>query len=400
MHFLEQDVKWAGIDFDWAERFLVGENFAKTNLSKSVSYNIVRYKGSGIDIIAVGNRSNSAKFELFSNGSVEKVLSEAVAKPVGEYPVIVGVNRTGTVSFNFVVKDKEWLRSNAKEFGELLGDVFSIVGIAAVTDVEPYELFKRQLDTGYRSVNSLYVPTHDGVPALWLTDGSTGSKVAVNQTPVSDGFSTSDIKHFFSLAKKYEQADKLREAVIKLPGAKEVVFMYNSHYQHFNGSLAYNVLLYPMFVKMWEDCCTEGDFEQAYNNWEMWHKTGGVSEAVFIKKEDKKVTNCETTASTSEGLGEWKHVEHQENYQHFLPEKLCAVDVDKLSAQLIQMCIIGKTQTPKIEVYNEGNNCLDTFEFVPEGDTKIVGHGFEVATLLVQAVEKEGIDVNKAYVTK
>lgn len=406
MHFLEQgrkELSWLGIDYEAADRKFVGKNMnIGTDMTKYTDFPIVHLKGDILNIIACGKRRPSRDIKVWNVSELQGVFDEAVNNSVGEYPVVIGISDDKVV-YNFGIKDVGYLRSNMSEFIGLLREGFHINVVAPVIKPTDYGAFKHSVDT-LMDVNQLYVPTHDGVPALWLNEESNVCVAHGLQKSVSDGFSTADIKHYFGLSKKYDSDKIVVTSWRTLPG-QDVKFMYNSHYQHFNGSLPYSVLLYPVFVRVWEQLVKAGGCQQAYENWVMWFQTGGISEATFISnKQEPKPTVSVTepvTTATDYSVGKWNVVEDKAPYDGKAPAVQCKLDtMDTISAVLIQRSVMYPGVPLEIEVFDPKRNKITNFEFAPAEGVKVIGHSFEVTEALMAAIKDKGINVDGSYVTK
>lgn len=406
MHFLEQgkkELSWLGIDYEAADRKFLGKNMnIGTDMTKYTDFPIIHLKGDILNIIACGKRRQGKDIEVWDVSELQGVFDEAVNNSVGEYPVVIGISDNKVV-YNFGVKDVGYLRSNMSEFIGLLREGFHTNVVAPVIKPTDYEAFKHRVET-LMDVNQLYVPTHDGVPALWLNEESNVCVAHGLQKNVSDGFSTADIKHYFGLSKKYDSDKIVVTSWRTLPG-QDVKFMYNSHYQHFNGSLPYSILLYPVFARVWEQLVKAGGCQQAYENWVMWFQTGGISEATFIsnKPEPKPampVTEPVTTA-TDYSVGKWNVVEDKAPYDGKTPAVQCKLDImDAISAVLIQRSVMYPGVPLEIEVFDPKRDKITNFEFAPAEGVKVVGHSFEVTEALMAAIKDNGINVDGSYVTK
>lgn len=406
MHFLEQgrkELSWLGIDYEAADRKFVGKNMnIGTDMTKYTDFPIVHLKGDILNIIACGKRRPGKDIKVWNVSELQGVFDEAVNNGVGEYPVVIGISDDKVV-YNFGIKDVGYLRSNMSEFIGLLREGFHINVVAPVVKPADYEAFKHSVDT-LMDVNQLYVPTHDGVPALWLNEESNVCVAHGLQNSVSDGFSTADIKHYFGLSKKYDSDKIVVTSWRTLPG-QDVKFMYNSHYQHFNGSLPYSVLLYPVFVRVWEQLVKAGGCQQAYENWVMWFQTGGISEATFIsnKQEPKPTVSVAepVTTTTDYSVGKWNVVEDKAPYDGKAPAVQCKLDtMDTISAVLIQRSVMYPGVPLEIEVFDSKRNKITNFEFAPAEGVKVIGHSFEVTEALMAAIKDKGINVDGSYVTK
>jgi len=408
MHFLEQgrkELSWLGIDYEAADRKFVGKNMnIGTDMTKYTDFPIVHLKGDILNIIACGKRRPSGNIKVWDVSELHDVLSEAVNNGVGEYPVIIGIS-DDKVIYNFGIKNIGYIDSNASEFIGLLRDGFHVNSIAPVVRPTDYEAFKNKVST-LMDVNQLYVPTHDGVPALWLIEDKNVCVIHGLQKNVSDGFSTADIKHYFGLSKKYDSDKIVVTSWNTLPG-QDVKFMYNSHYQHFNGSLSYNVLLYPVFARVWEQLVRAGGCQQAYENWVMWWQTGGISEATFIgnKVEPKQQPTIpglvSVYAAIDDSVGKWNVVEDKAPYDGKTPAVQCKLGaMDTISAVLVQRSVMYPGAPLEVEVFDPKRNKITNFEFAPAEGIKVVGHSFEVAEALVVAITDKGINVDVSYITK
>lgn len=406
MHFLEQgrkELSWLGIDYEAADRKFLGKNMnIGTDMTKYTDFPIVHLKGDILNIIACGKRRPSRDIKVWNVSELQGVFDEAVNNGVGEYPVVIGISDDKVV-YNFGIKDVGYLRSNMSEFIGLLREGFHINVVAPVVKPADYEAFKHSVDT-LMDVNQLYVPTHDGVPALWLNEESNVCVAHGLQKSVSDGFSTADIKHYFGLSKKYDSDKIVVTSWRTLPG-QDVKFMYNSHYQHFNGSLPYSVLLYPVFVRVWEQLVKAGGCQQAYENWVMWFQTGGISEATFISNKPEPKPTVPATepvaTSTDYSVGKWDVVEDKAPYDGKAPAVQCKLDtMDTISAVLIQRSVMYPGVPLEIEVFDPKRNKITNFEFAPAEGVKVIGHSFEVTEALMAAIKDKGINVDGSYVTK
>lgn len=406
MHFLEQgrkELSWLGIDYEAADRKFLGKNMnIGTDMTKYTDFPIVHLKGDILNIIACGKRRPSRDINVWNVSELQGVFDEAVNNGVGEYPVVIGISDDKVV-YNFGIKDVGYLRSNMSEFIGLLREGFHINVVAPVVKPADYEAFKHSVDT-LMDVNQLYVPTHDGVPALWLNEESNVCVAHGLQKSVSDGFSTADIKHYFGLSKKYDSDKIVVTSWRTLPG-QDVKFMYNSHYQHFNGSLPYSVLLYPVFVRVWEQLVKAGGCQQAYENWVMWFQTGGISEATFISNKPEPKPTVPATepvaTSTDYSVGKWDVVEDKAPYDGKTPAVQCKLDtMDTISAVLIQRSVMYPGVPLEIEVFDPKRNKITNFEFAPAEGVKVIGHSFEVTEALMAAIKDKGINVDGSYVTK
>ena len=406
MHFLEQgkkELSWLGIDYEAADRKFLGKNMnIGTDMTKYTDFPIVHLKGDILNIVACGKRRPSRDIKVWNVSELQGVFDEAVNNSVGEYPVVIGISDDKVV-YNFGIKDVGYLRSNMSEFIGLLREGFHINVVAPVIKPTDYEAFKHRVET-LMDVNQLYVPTHDGVPALWLNEESNVCVAHGLQKNVSDGFSTADIKHYFGLSKKYDSDKIVVTSWRTLPG-QDVKFMYNSHYQHFNGSLPYSILLYPVFAGVWEQLVKAGGCQQAYENWVMWFQTGGISEATFIgnKAEPKSVIPATepVTATTDYSVGKWNVVEDKAPYDGKAPAVQCKLDtMDTISAVLIQRSVMYPGVPLEIEVFDPKRNKITNFEFAPAEGVKVIGHSFEVTEALMTAIKDKGINVDGSYITK
>lgn len=406
MHFLEQgrkELSWLGIDYEAADRKFLGKNMnIGTDMTKYTDFPIVHLKGDILNIIACGKRRPGRDIKVWNVSELQSVFNEAVNNSVGEYPVVIGISDDKVV-YNFGIKDVGYLRSNMSEFIGLLRDGFHVNVVAPVIKPTDYEAFKHRVDT-LMDVNQLYVPTHDGVPALWLNEEAYVCVAHGLQKNVSDGFSTADIKHYFGLSKKYDSDKIVVTSWRTLPG-QDVKFMYNSHYQHFNGSLPYSVLLYPVFARVWEQLVKAGGCQQAYENWVMWHQTGGISEATFIGNKPEPKPTAPTTepvvTATDDSVGKWNVVEDKAPYDGKTPAVQCKLDaIDTVSAVLIQRSVMYPGTPLEIEVFDPKRNKITNFEFAPAEGVKVIGHSFEVTKALMAAIVDKGINVDVSYVTK
>lgn len=385
---------WTGIRYDAGEGMLPELKLDAKIYNRVTSYKIVRFTSPYIELIINGgfNIENIYNTKPIADLSTEFAIAKS--NKVGEYPVLVCINDDAII--NVVVKDTDWFESNLNTIMRVLGFVLGCDNATAVTEMPPIDVFEEYMKTHKFSVNSLYIPTHDCTPALWMC---TPHYTEAKPLRINGAFSTEEVKTWFNIYAK-SIGDILEAGEIYAKCGEAIAFMYNKSYQHFNGSLSYNVLLYPVFVRLWETLYQRDyDFFKAnYENWRAWCQSGGELPAIF--KEPERVTqDAISTALSEDYLGVWERTEIEPNNVHLMPPGCGELNQEIFSSLLAMRA--AKGGDVQFQVYVNSKDEIHTWVFKPAEGVRVLGNSTDIARLFIAAIEADKVyDLQKDYVLK
>lgn len=380
MRFSGATPAWTGFYYDKVNKIDADNVFEYKSMSQDCG-KICKYESLQYDIIVVvnddGRRLNC---DWMPDVQFAEKVDMAISKKVGEYPVLVAMNDDNIV--NIVLKS--CTQYDYVQLEKFIKDVLNCKSVAPVMLYEDLDY-----DSEFSSVNRYYIPTYKGVPALWCTTVFSVEKIFyVNCERDLKGFNTDIIKKWI---KGVESSGLPATANVNIDGFK-TAFTYNKHYRRFNGSIQHNVLLYPVFVTIWEDLVRAGYGNYVSDNyklWLSWFESGGEFVTTFKEKKDKEQPVVADTTSNSLGVWVKKSVETVEEIPAI---KEHGINNSRVSELLVMRAVVGGPVL--LTVYTQ-NNQKHTWEFELSTGTKLLGHSIEVANMFIDAVQSNNYNLSE-----
>lgn len=387
MHF-DIPISRLGIDYPAADNsYLVGEVANVKIVNRKMDFGIIRYESRWFDMIFVDKSTTSTRKYKWFDLDADYIRSGLANKDklFGECPVLVVHNDKQFI--NIPIKDVDAFLTHVDEICKFFSNVLHASTGSFVYGPVSYDEMQAQVEEGINSVAGLYVPTHQGVPALWCTD-QYAAKEMFDVT--KRDFSTNEIAKWFSNEVKSHADSPVCNG---LTNSKVCVdFFYNYSYQRYNGAISYNVLLYPVFVRFWEECVREGCLTEkgAYDNWSVWTSCGLDTPTRFMSQETVAEEEEVSVDARDLSIGKWVFRTKSPYQKAREPRTVSDTSVPALMSYFTMQAVVTPNYIPILTIYEPDTKTIITYEYAFKDGEKMLGNAGIVAEELISKLNDDG----------
>lgn len=392
--------EWTGFNFEGIEALFPQLNCDLKRFTQLTTHKICQIKNPYFGVIANGGLSQyDGIVGEVGIDDISYVLTKACKHKVGEFPVIVGTN--GSCSVNIYIINSEFVYANLESFKAFVSNVLGCSEVAAVElGVDCREKVRIFNLVTHVLPNTLYIPTHNEVPILWVCDGIRSVEAVFNN---GSKFSTDEIIDWFH---KYVKPvkERLSYSSVLYDGRECCLFMFNTHYMRYNGSAPYYEILYPVLETIFYNialnstqkdvvrvCSAQEGVERVCSQWsnlDLWVKFEGQLSASFDFTNTRDGSDVSVEPATiDDSLGKW---EKAKDYQTdgTLGATVGKLKADDIAARLVLQAVRNETAT--IRIYNVKSTDVIEWQFTPADDVKVLGNTTTIAEELMRVIELSG----------